>query len=277
MLNSEFESYQSTMIDMIAALDETDTTIGLFLKKDRSRYSDFFSYRQIYGKILAYMNFFREVGIVTKTKVIFPFESSLEVIISFLALIGLGAIPLSVKPYGIGSTKESYIPFLMRISNQYSTEFILDAPSLKSLEISLKRLPLPPENIVILQSAQFADVTSSDVAFVQFSSGSTSFPKGIPVTHRNIINQIREIVNHSLRRPDDIVATWLPLHHDMGLVGTLLSTLYSKHKIYISTPMSFLMNPVGWLQELQLLPFQILQLVIVCSNLKILIWKLSMI
>lgn len=62
--------------------------------------------------------------------------------------------------------------------------------------------------------------------------------------------QVQAIANHAEHRPHDVTASWLPLYHDMGLVGAFLTTFYIRHNLHLSTPMNFLTNPVGWLQEL---------------------------
>lgn len=239
-----------TMLDMIDAFKGVDSKIGLFLKADRATHPKFLAYCQIYPKIAAYMEFFQAVGVTKGTRILFPFETTEGVIIAFFALIGLGAIPFSVKPYGMGVVKNSYLPFLTKVAKQYNAEFILEAPSIKSLEINIQRLPLPNIDIQPQQTPKYAEITADDIAFVQFSSGSTSFPKGIPVTHGKIMAQVKAIANHADKRLDDVTASWLPLYHDMGLVGAFLTTFYAKHNLHLSTPINFLINPVGWLQEL---------------------------
>ncbi|AOY84850.2 AMP-binding protein [Moorena producens JHB] len=239
-----------TMLDMIKAFQVTDAKFGLFLKEDRAAQAKFLTYCQIYQKIAAYMEFFRAAGITAGTRILFPFEATEGVIIAFFALIGLGAIPLSVKPYGMGVVKESYLPFLTKVARQYRADFILEAPSIQPLEVSLQRLSLPNPDIQPQQRPNFAEITATDLAFVQFSSGSTSFPKGIPVTHGKIMAQVQGIANYAQNRPNDVTASWLPLYHDMGLVGAFLTTLYLRHNLHLSTPMNFLINPVGWLHEL---------------------------
>ncbi|NET58781.1 MAG: fatty acyl-AMP ligase, partial [Symploca sp. SIO2E6] len=239
-----------TMLDMIRSFQGTDSKFGLFLKEERAAQAKFLAYCQIYQKIAAYMEFFRAAGVTADSRILFPFEATEGVIIAFFAFIGLKAIPLLVKPYQMGVVKDSYLPFLTKVARQYSIDFILEAPSIKPLEVSLQRLPLPNQDIQPLPTPNFAKITATDLAFVQFSSGSTSFPKGIPVTHGKIMGQVQRIANHASKKQNDVTASWLPLYHDMGLVGAFLTTLYIRHNLHLSTPMNFLLNPVGWLHEL---------------------------
>jgi len=69
-----------------------------------------------------------------------------------------------------------------------------------------------------------AHIEPDDLCFVQFTSGSTSMPKGVMVSHRNLIANAGAFLGPDapLRRDDDVTVTWLPLFHDMGLVGFVL-------------------------------------------------------
>ncbi|HEX3870713.1 MAG TPA: AMP-binding protein, partial [Pirellulales bacterium] len=99
-------------------------------------------------------------------------------------------------------------------------------------------------------------VSSDDVAFLQYTSGSTSQPKGVAVTHRNLLHNLEMI-----RRGFDIAGihppgvspvgvSWLPAYHDMGLIGGIFNTLYSSFHTYLLSPTLFLQRPLVWLQML---------------------------
>lgn len=240
------------MREIIQGLKDTDSSYGVLLEEDRKGKASFWAYRDIYQKIIAYAAYFREQGIGKGDRVIFPFETTSEVIVSFFATIAIGAIPLSVKPYIMGNLKESYLEFIGKIVRQYKASYILDSPSLETLELAVPRLPIsgPEFNSKITLEMSQKNGLDNDIAFVQFSSGSTSFPKGIPVTHEKIVAQLQMIESYSQLRSDDRVSSWLPLYHDMGLIGTFLGTIKARRPLYLSTPASFLINPLQWLQHL---------------------------
>lgn len=89
------------------------------------------------------------------------------------------------------------------------------------------------------------------VAYLQFSSGSTRFPRGVAVRQRALMNNLAAILQHGLRvQPDDRAVSWLPLYHDMGLVGFLLAPLAGQVSLDLIATADFARRPLLWLQLL---------------------------
>jgi len=90
----------------------------------------------------------------------------------------------------------------------------------------------------------------SDTAFIQYTSGSTGDPKGVVLSQSNVLANVRGIGWAVKFQPDDIVVSWLPLYHDMGLIGSWLFSLYFGGPITLLSPLSFLSRPERWLWAL---------------------------
>jgi fatty-acyl-CoA synthase len=86
-----------------------------------------------------------------------------------------------------------------------------------------------------------------DIAFLQYTSGSTGDPKGVTLTHANLLANIRSIVAGVKLRPDDVAVSWLPLYHDMGLIGAWFVPIYSGVPLVVMSPLAFLSRPERWL------------------------------
>ena len=93
-------------------------------------------------------------------------------------------------------------------------------------------------------------LTADDPALIQYTSGSTGEPKGVLLSHANLLANIRAIRQAVDIRPDDVGVSWLPLYHDMGLIGAWLGTLYFGTPVVILSPLAFLARPARWLWAL---------------------------
>jgi fatty-acyl-CoA synthase len=90
----------------------------------------------------------------------------------------------------------------------------------------------------------------SDIALLQYTSGSTGDPKGVVLTHANLLATMRAIAEATGIGPGDVGVSWLPLYHDMGLIGAWLTLLHQGMPLVVMSPMAFLTRPERWLKAL---------------------------
>jgi len=93
-------------------------------------------------------------------------------------------------------------------------------------------------------------VAADDIAFIQYTSGSTGNPKGVVLTHANLLANIRAMAGAVRATPADVFVSWLPLYHDMGLIGAWLSGLCVGFPLVVMSPLAFLARPERWLQAI---------------------------
>ena len=93
-------------------------------------------------------------------------------------------------------------------------------------------------------------ITADDTAFIQYTSGSTGNPKGVVLTHANLLANIRAMQQAVNATSRDVFVSWLPLYHDMGLIGAVLATLYIGMPLFVMPPLDFLARPQRWLRAI---------------------------
>ena len=106
------------------------------------------------------------------------------------------------------------------------------------------------------QAGSFRDgggASPEAIAFLQYTSGSTGDPKGVVVTHSALIANLRQIEHAFGHGEDCIGVNWLPLHHDMGLIGTVLQPIYVGFPTHLMSPLSFIQRPERWLDAIGML------------------------
>src|SRR5580658_3211756 len=89
-----------------------------------------------------------------------------------------------------------------------------------------------------------------DIAFLQYTSGSTGDPKGVTLTHANLLANIRSITAGIDLGPEDVAVSWLPLYHDMGLIGAWFVPLFTGIPLVVMSPLAFLSRPERWLRAI---------------------------
>jgi acyl-CoA synthetase (AMP-forming)/AMP-acid ligase II/acyl carrier protein len=98
--------------------------------------------------------------------------------------------------------------------------------------------------------SKVASPEPSSVALLQYTSGSTANPKGVMVTHKNLIHNLT-MMRHAFKHTDrTVMVSWLPLYHDMGLIGVILSSMFNGVPCYFMAPAEFLKKPLRWLDAI---------------------------
>jgi fatty-acyl-CoA synthase len=169
-----------------------------------------------------------------------------------------GLIPASIYPPSTTSDLPRYFELTAAILRASGARAVVTSRALAPSFEDVRRLCPALSLILCADSLDGPDFEPErrpalgDIAFVQFTSGSTSSPKGVALTHANVSANIDAFLGPSAVAASsaDIGVSWLPLNHDMGLVGMALGALYTARTCVLLPPESFVRRPVEWLRAI---------------------------
>jgi fatty-acyl-CoA synthase len=181
-----------------------------------------------------------------------------EFVLSFLGALFAGLVPVPIYPHLTFKNIEGYHNTLAHIANASSAAMILTTAATRPfIDPVLPRLPALRLVATVDELAGDAgrverNVIPDDLAFLQFTSGSTSRPKGVMVTHGNLAANAEAFMIHGVDRDPSVDkgVSWLPLFHDMGLVGFVVGPLFSNVPCVLLPTASFVRSPRLWLEKI---------------------------
>lgn len=224
-------------------------------KQEESRVS----YAALYDRALSLLHHFQARGIRAGDELIIFLRDNEKFVEAFWAAVLGGIVPV---PVAVGISDEHRAK-LFRIFDKLERPYLYtDAENLERLaayaaDNSLDRelRQLQERTLAVLTRldvsvrGELHDVRETDTAFIQFSSGSTSEPKGVVLTHKNLLTNMRAIAAGGRYTEQDVSLSWMPLTHDMGLIGFHLNmVLCNMSQCLIPTDL-FSRRPLLWLQK----------------------------
>jgi len=216
------------------------------------------SYAQLHDRALRLATALRALGLRRGDLVALIVADHEQFLTSLFGASLAGVVPASLYPPATTSDLASYLESTTAVLRFCAARAVITTaglqPHLDSLRGMCPALSLVATYDMLDAPASGAVATPSDtdIAFVQFTSGSTSAPKGVVITHRNLIANVE-----AFRGPagvgasaSDVATSWLPLYHDMGLVGMALGAVYTGLPAVLLTPEVFVKRPVEWLRAI---------------------------
>ena len=173
---------------------------------------------------------------------------------SFYGILLAGGIPVPLYPPMRRSQLADHLRRQVGILTNARAALLITVPEAQPLARLLKSQAEGLRRVVTVQDLTTTGGTcvrpafqAQDMALVQYTSGSTGTPKGVLLTHANLLTNIRAMGQAAETTSADIFVSWLPLYHDMGLIGAWLGSLYYACPLVLMSPLTFLARPERWL------------------------------
>ncbi|BDT11688.1 probable acyl-CoA synthase [Limnospira platensis NIES-39] len=202
----------------------------------------------------------RHVPPGTHVLVVYPYTAGLEFIAAFFGCLYAGVVAVTDNPprssQGLGKLQE-------RMELSEAKIALTSKPLLSHIQGLLKKVPeLGPKfeqlpwittdtlNPNLGESWSPPDINPETLAFLQYTSGSTGTPKGVMVTHQNVLHN-SEIIDQAFEHTEESQGLiWLPLFHDMGLIGGVIQPLYGGFPVTLMSPVALVQKPMNWLKAI---------------------------
>jgi fatty-acyl-CoA synthase len=195
----------------------------------------------------------RDRGIERGTTVAVMLPTGLDFLRTFQGILLAGGIPVPLYPPTRMDRLKEYAERQSGILRDSAAPLLVTPPSARPIAQLLEDPPalVTPEELLGYRGPSPAlPDDGSAPALIQYTSGSTGRPKGVLLTHQNLLANIQAIAAGLSARPTDVGVSWLPLYHDMGLIGSWLFCLVQGFPIVLLSPLTFLARPERWLWAL---------------------------
>ncbi|TYZ61922.1 hypothetical protein PybrP1_011302 [[Pythium] brassicae (nom. inval.)] len=210
------------------------------------------------------------LGAKAGDRVLLVYPPGLDFIVAFLACLRAGVVAVPVYPPDPRKMKKDISMFVAVAQNSQAQLALTSATYLYAKKVAAIKQTLTfsaalpwPDHLAWSVTDDLADAKglesklwlaatnaprAGDVAFLQYTSGSTSAPKGVVLTHGNLTHNLRSISSALQASRDTVVVSWLPQYHDMGLIGAYLGVIFNGGTGVYMSPFSFIRDPALWLR-----------------------------
>ncbi len=242
----------ATLLDQARWLVEThpDATTIVFVSREGERA---ITYRTFFHEAARYAYALEGAGVRPGDLVVLVLQHSEELLYGFWGAMLLGAIP-SIFPFLSDKLDpERYFESVRSLIALSEVKAVITYPDLEpALRPHLEDIPTLGAILNVEHLAPGGDVAAylarnpaqaDDTAFLQHSSGSTGLQKGVMLSHRAVINQVASYSAAIRLAPDDVIASWLPLYHDMGLIAGFIMPVLQKIPLVLMSPFHWVRDP----------------------------------
>jgi acyl carrier protein len=229
-----------------------DAVHMIFRQEDESEKK--ITYKELYERSGAMAAGLQKRGLARGETVAIMLPTCEEFFHSFLGILLAGGVPVPIYPPDKVEHIEDYAKKQSTVLKSAEVRFMITFARVETLAKAMAQTV--PSLQEVSDAAAFTipgagvpsvAVDPKDLAFIQYTSGSTGDPKGVALTHANLISNIKSFGAAVDLKNTDLTVSWLPLYHDMGLIGAWLGALCWGIPVVIMSPLAFLARPERWL------------------------------
>jgi len=219
-----------------------------------SNAEEIISYRQLKQEADAIAVGLQQKGLKPKQAVSLMLPTGNEYFFSFFGILIAGGIPVPIYPPARLNQIEDHLLRHVQILSNCDAVMLITVPEAKPVARLLQSHLMNMHTVTTPAAISsrggvplHPKISSDDIAFLQYTSGSTGTPKGVTLSHANLLANIRAMGTRLEVNSTDVFVSWLPLYHDMGLIGAWLGSMYFSATVVIMSPLEFLAKPERWL------------------------------
>jgi len=238
---------------LVDAANRADATRGYTFVAEDGVTETFYSFTHLGEEVARRGAALLRLGLLPGERVAMIIPEGDDFVLTFLGAMHVGLVPVPMcPPMTLGKLGNFLDTAKHIIRKSESAGLVCSAQVLNvlgSLVDSQLRVVVASEQLPLDDTqAPIANLTADHPAFIQFTSGSTSKPKGVVLTHGNLAANAHCIMNLGLQAtPDDVGCSWLPFYHDMGLIGFVLAPIVTDTPVAFMQPLAFIKRPAQWL------------------------------
>jgi fatty-acyl-CoA synthase len=249
-----------TLVDALSQLPRDQERGFRFIGSDRTE--RFYAWEALGREARRRAHILLGTGLSPGDRVALVIGEGHEFVLTFFGAACAGLVPVPIYPRASFKAVDGYLDTVAHIVDASGAQLLLTTQSMHEVIAQARSRTKNLERIAVVEN-MFSDaatvpevplpqVSPDDLCFLQFTSGSTSMPKGVSVTHGNLAANVTAFLGASGldRRDNDLGVTWLPLFHDMGLIGFILGTVLNEIPVVILPTETFARGPRVWLETI---------------------------
>jgi acyl-CoA synthetase (AMP-forming)/AMP-acid ligase II len=226
----------------------------------RDRVGCTLSYRELWDGAGRWAGHLRRQGVKAGDRVLLVLPTERAFYEAYWGILRAGAVPVPAYPPVRLGRVEEYLQGLRGLIRNSGARALVTSEAVRPLLRPVQEEGAGEKGLAFVVPGEVSGsgeapggalaAAPEDLALLQYTSGSTGSQKGVMLTHANLLANLRAIGKGVRLGPDDVAVSWLPLYHDMGLIGLMLGSLYWGIPLVALSPIDFLRRPVRWLRAL---------------------------